>query len=298
MLFQEYALDPKLLNNWKDFRYFFSAFGWNTGRLISRYPSRWKRLVYDHLGQCSPIEQQRIVERLHRIDEKMVTRLSEWDPSQPDWLINAEAEHVKRPFTRLVASENPREKEAVLVGDCLDEEDESWRLRTDIDVERKSRDLADAVQLMLRSARRISLIDPHFGPENRRHIEPLKSFIQTCQINRTVDLLSFEYHTEVSSTNEFFAETCHSQLQGCLPSGFSIRFLRWSQRPGDEELHDRFILTELGGVRYTVGLDYGPSSTHTGIVILSKESYEKQVRDYLSDSPAFNLTDELTITGP
>jgi hypothetical protein len=42
-------LKPSLLNNWKDFRYFTEKFGIAQGRLISRYPKRWKRMVYESL---------------------------------------------------------------------------------------------------------------------------------------------------------------------------------------------------------------------------------------------------------
>jgi hypothetical protein len=48
-MFYEYALKPSLLNNWKDFRYFTEKFGIAQGRLISRYPKRWKRMVYESL---------------------------------------------------------------------------------------------------------------------------------------------------------------------------------------------------------------------------------------------------------
>ena len=34
----EFALEPKLLNNWKDYRYFVEKFGVQHGRLISSYP--------------------------------------------------------------------------------------------------------------------------------------------------------------------------------------------------------------------------------------------------------------------
>ena len=48
----EYALEPRLLNNWKDFRYFTEKFSFYEGRLISRFPKRWKRDVYALLSEC------------------------------------------------------------------------------------------------------------------------------------------------------------------------------------------------------------------------------------------------------
>ena len=58
----EYALEPDLLNNWKDFRYFTEKFGVSRGRLLSPFPKRWKRLVYESLANCGEIERKRIEE--------------------------------------------------------------------------------------------------------------------------------------------------------------------------------------------------------------------------------------------
>lgn len=297
MLFHEYALDPRLLNNWQDFRFFYEAFGWNTGRLICRYPRRWKRMVFDSLGECTALEQQRIVERMARMEEKMVIRQREWDGGEADWLVNAENEHLREPFYRVVAIENPRENPDVLIGEDVDNDDDAWRLKPEIDVERQAGELAEAIRLLLRSARTVYLIDPHFGPENNRHVRPLRAFVEACVRERREPLEAFEYHTASPSTPEFFREECTRKIKGWLPAGFRIRFVRWQSRPGSEGLHDRFVLTELGGVRFSVGLDYGPANSHTGVSILSKESLRKCFDDYLSETPAFDFVDDLILEG-
>src|SRR5215475_10033311 len=98
----EYALEPVLLSNWKDFRYFTEKFGVAQGRLISRYPKRWKKMVYEALVGCGEIERKRIEDRLQTIDDRMVKRQHEWN-SQQDWLPNAGAEHARRPFHAILA---------------------------------------------------------------------------------------------------------------------------------------------------------------------------------------------------
>ena len=296
MLFHEYALDPRLLNNWKDFRYFADAFGWSKGRLISRYPRRWKALVYDQLGECTPVEKLKIVERLKNIDEKIIQRSeSEWNPAEPDWLTNAEIEHVARPFYRLIASENPRANDDVLLGEELDEDDEAWRLKTVIEVNRDATKMADAVSTLLRTSRSICLIDPHFAPEMPRYIRTLATFVSAALEGRTVALDRLEYHLLNKSTDEFFETQCTDTVCPILPPGLEVLFVRWESKPGGEALHDRFILTERGGVRFTVGLDDGNKNTFTGIEILSEASYHKYVGDYLSGTPVFDLKGTLTV---
>ncbi len=298
MLFHEYALDPRLLNNWSDFRYFADAFGWSKGRLISHYPKRWKSLVYDQLGNCSPVEKLKIVERLKIIDERMLKRSkSEWNPAQPDWLINAELEHEERPFHRLIAKENPRANPDVLIGADLDESEDAWRLKNVIEVNRVALTMASAVKDLLRTARSICLIDPHFAPEMPRYIRTLSSFINAAFDGRTVDLQRFEYHLECKATEAFFQAQCLDNVVPIIPPDLEIDFLRWVVKPCGESLHDRFILTDLGGVRFTVGLDDGNKNAFTGIEILPDESYAKYVQDYLSNNPAFDLKQKLTLVG-
>src|SRR5215475_2003038 len=101
----EYALEPSLLSNWKDFRYFTEKFGVARGRLISRYPRRWKKMVYESLAACGEIERKQIEERLLRLDDRIMKRQASWNP-QLDWLTNAEIEHLQRPFHAILAKIN------------------------------------------------------------------------------------------------------------------------------------------------------------------------------------------------
>src|SRR6266481_4047429 len=101
----EYALEPALLSNWQNFRYFAEKFGVSKGRLISRYPRTWQRLVLESLASCGVIERKRIEEGLIILKRHMLSRHHEWT-EQLDWLSNAETEHAKRPFHAVIAALN------------------------------------------------------------------------------------------------------------------------------------------------------------------------------------------------
>ena len=64
----EYAVDPALLCDKERFRYLVENFGVHKGRLISRYPKRWKRLVYKGVAELSEMQRKWIEERLATID--------------------------------------------------------------------------------------------------------------------------------------------------------------------------------------------------------------------------------------
>lgn len=294
-MFYEYALEPQLLNNWRDFRYFFENMGVSKGRFISRYPKRWKRLVYESLNDCGEVERAKIVEALARADEKMLRRESQWDNGK-DWLANAEEEHTRTPFHAIIAHDNPNGNGAVLVGDNLDEKESRWKMNVTCDVPRNAQDMAASVATLLQASREIIFIDPHFGPEMARYRRSLSAFVQAAQHNRTIKLERVEYHLEESSTADFFQTECN-KMAGWLPAGVEITFRRWRELPGSEKLHDRFILTERGGVQFSVGLDDGSVGEVTNIHILTEELRSSTWDKYLSIAPAFELVDEIVITG-
>lgn len=69
-MIHEFAIDPVAMNNWQNFRYLNDNFGVEHGRLISRFPKKWTKMVcnacndnYD-CGKISTIDRKRIVERL------------------------------------------------------------------------------------------------------------------------------------------------------------------------------------------------------------------------------------------
>ena len=65
----EYALDPALLDNWKDCRFFQQSFGPDKGRLIADYPRKWKRAVLEAIRKsgCGDVEKKRIKEALKHL---------------------------------------------------------------------------------------------------------------------------------------------------------------------------------------------------------------------------------------
>ena len=75
-----------------------------------------------------------------------------------------------------------------------------------------------------------------------------------------------------------------------------IRRLR--ERSGQEKLHNRYILTELGGVSLGVGLDEGQDGATDDLVLLDRGVYYERWKQYASDPPAFDLLEEaVEVTG-
>ena len=82
-----------------------------------------------------------------------------------------------------------------------------------------------------------------------------------------------------------------------IPQGLEVCFKRWRQKQGGDLLHDRFILTDLGGVEFSMGLDDGDAGQVTKVHILSDNSYKTTWDKYLSETPAYEFVDEVIIKG-
>ena len=67
---------------------------------------------------------------------------------------------------------------------------------------------------------------------------------------------------------------------------------RWKEREGGEKLHNRYILTDIGGVQFGVGLDEGEPGTTDDIARLSVDTFRKRFEDYAGPNFAFDQDGE------
>jgi hypothetical protein len=68
----------------------------------------------------------------------------------------------------------------------------------------------------------------------------------------------------------------------------TLRIVRLEQRPQGEQLHNRYILTDVGGVLFGAGLDEGDDGITDDVHLLDRAQYEQRWQQYASDSPAFD----------
>lgn len=226
-MFLEFALEPSLLASWEAFRYFTGKFGVHEGRLISRYPKRWKKLVYESLSSCGDYERKRIEEQLAQIDMLLMPRRHDWNPSLK-WRENAEIEHSARPFHAIIAATNPGFHEAVLLAEHISDltPPAKWQARRSMVVRRDAKSLAAAIAPLLRRCESLLFIDPHFGPGNARHRRTLEAMLEAAIVGRCGPLPArVEIHTG-DKVKQGFADDCSSRLPQIVPKGIELRVVR------------------------------------------------------------------------
>lgn len=293
-MLQEYALEPTLLNNWKDVRFFLSQFGFDQGRLILRYPSKWKQMVYESLGSCGDIEKSRIIECLRRVDSKLVKN-GEWEWTNAlGWLDNALRGNEINPIHAIIAKDPPEPPGNVLAADLIHDASGVdtanltpaqllWRARKNKIFRREAAEFSEITRRFVTYANTIRFIDPHFGPENSRHRIPFKEILANLEHrNPGQPPPIVEFHLREKSTRSFFETKCNSDIAPLIRNGQMVSFFRWTSR----KLHNRFLLTEIGGLAFLTGLDIfqGDGPEEDVVVLLDDETSQHLFRDYSSQN--------------
>ena len=292
-MIREYALDPRALSNWKDFIRLYDGFGVPSGRLISRFPKKWKRLVYDACLQCSDIEKKRIEEKLSAIELKMIVPERDFDGNQP-WLNNAEASHAQKPFHAIIAIENPRGHGHIMLADHVEEANPLWKITREECIPKTADELIRCAGMLLEQSEEILLVDQHFNPQNPNYSGPLARFLaRACgngQAPRRV-----EYHLNAFDRSKSDFEAQCLKIARLFPPYLQVTFVRWKQLDGGQKMHPRYILTERGGFRVEYGLDEGAPGQTTDISILDSGVHAQRWREFQKSTAAFELVDETVV---
>lgn len=272
-MIKEYAVEPQALNNWKDCRYILEKFGFANGRLISRFPKEWERMVYEAWQGLLPKEKSRISELLIRAKKNLMVSNRDYDRSKT-WLPNAEEQHVIKPFHAIIATSNPSKNGSLVLADDLD--DEHPLMQSDITptINRKAAEMAECVAPLLRISKRVIFIDQYLNKVERRHFDPLKEFMLILKSrDSNIPLNKLEYHCGEINAETYFDQKLTLHIKESIPSGKTLEIICWP----NGELHNRYILTDRGGVMFGTGLDDDDrgSGTPTDVVTrLDGDTYE------------------------
>lgn len=302
-MIQEYALEPEMVARADRVLggRLLSGFKMGKGRIVARYPKKWKRQVWDAFNDTSDIDRTRLEVLVNGLFEFAAPRGEvHWDPDATCWLDNAVVEHQRLPFHAIIARSNPGKHSHVVSARALLEGTAPlWEAVGSCVVERKADLMADMIAPVLKRGSILLFVDPHFGPERPRYRRALESFLK-CVKERTgappkrVEILT---SADKTGSRSFFETECQKRLRQCVPEGMRVAIRRLQEKPGGEGLHNRYVLTELGGVRFDYGLDEGNSGTTDDLSLLERHVYEQRWRQYVGNDggppPAFDQEGDL-----
>jgi hypothetical protein len=287
-MLSEYAVEPAAIGaDWRTFKDLIDRFGAEKGRLISRFPTKWEKKVIQAAKEAgvADVRMSSIVERLSHSKHKVVNFNRDYD-HEAEWISNALREHSTRPFKAIICNSGKVTcAETIEPDDCSDAH-ALFRAATSMDVTRTADQIANALHTMTAVSKQVDIVDPYFDlrPVKGNYLGTLVSLLarlagapgQTKAIR-----IHFRDH-DTRPSAEIIARDGSAQFTGLLPPGYRIEFYAWSEKLGGEDFHDRYVLTDLGGIMIGAGLSADGPEESAAFTLLNFE-HAQGLRSRFSD---------------
>lgn len=290
----EYAVEPRAIgSDWVTFRYVIEKFGFDKGRLISQFPKKWFREVYDATASLPPLQKKRIEEALNQARKYKVVRSGrpyDWDAG--DWLHNALTEHGQSAFRAIIAMENPNGDEIVLTTDDLDELNPLMVVPHDSAIPRGAPSLAAAMKEMLRFGSHILFVDPFFDPFNTRYKNTFRECLKIVEAENSGAVCEIHYRHHNNKPGQDVLEREAVNLFGTvIPEGMEINIYCWRQKQGGADFHARYLLTDKGGIGVDAGFSAEGDHQTTDMHLMSYELSQEKVRALARGATVYELVE-------
>lgn len=105
-----------------------------------------------------------------------------------------------------------------------------------------------------------------------------------------------EYPTGDDLEGGDFTTLCHGHLPDIIPNGVRLRVVRWRS----EELHNRYVLTDVGGVSFGQGLDQASDTAQQEdlVTLLDRAVAERLLQSFIGSPPKYTRDPvEVHLTG-
>lgn len=329
-MIHDFALEPALVAEWTDRKVAYPILcqmGRGHHRVPCIFPSAaWTKLVIaaaeaEH-GQ-DVVKWQSTKKHLEVLLQHLKatgTRRNGRIHGQETWLAAAKREHEEFPFGGiLVRSCTNAESHIVLADRLYEQENTTWNCAP-VPVLRTSEDLAAALAPLLRSAAQVRFVDPYFDATVPDFREPMIEYLEAAQRRRTIGDLRVEFHFAVKRTDvweeckrssaDFPVQerklalarlsACEKELAPRLDRRVKASAYAWCQDSKGAKMHNRYVLTEVGGVAVQCGLDRSSSSTTNqtdDLTILSEAQYNERWSEFSRGGTVHRLIESRSFQG-
>lgn len=298
-MYYEYAVDPASFDSWQTTRYLLDAFGFDKGRLICEFPTKhWKRLVYEHISTAPlrDIERARMVERLKMLPRETLMRRpgAAFNAATP-WIRNAVAEHARCAFKAVLSPGKDAGTDDVLDPREVDATDARWSVPPAETLPREVSTVVPRLRPLLQQASVIRVVDPYFHPRGALKVQFLHAIVRAAAPDAVIEV----YLKEGASgePGRSLCATADARLPEQIPAGRTVDILVWRERPGGERFHNRFLLTNVGGVQFGDGLEQGEGAEVDRVSRLGDRECEEYRQRYGANSTAFEFVCRTTVRG-
>ncbi len=300
----EFAIDPAEVATWSSrekYGYVYNAFGIGTPRIVARLPKHWRRMVWDAFKGGTIDEQARIEELLKAMGEKMIRRpieVGDWDS---DWLSAILEEDKLTNFQAIISSSKDRVLDNLIGFEDMNNLNKLWDIDVRVNFDRSASEFARCFRPMLRLAEEIRFVDAHLKPHDLRHQAVSRALFKEIVANRSPDTVRVQFICQDSDQKpdwDTFSLRLNSWPDRVIPEGLAVEFIRL-QENGRARFHDRFILTDIGGISLPDGLDEEDNPTPQGgrATVMRRDEYETEWQRYKNTTVDFNLEKTVNLFG-
>lgn len=161
-------------------------------------------------------------------------------------------------------------------------------------VSRSAQDLNDALTPLLSNASMITFVDPYFFVKDR-FMKSYKLYFKTiaqanhvrAEAERTITIVCAVDTGKNSCSADDFRKGCEGRLPALLPNGLKLMIYRIRSLPNAQEIHNRYILTDIGGVMFGHGTDSSVNTSFDNISLLDSDSLTHWKKAYTPNSSDF-----------
>lgn len=291
-MIREYALDPQVVADcWQDFRFFIGEFGCEKGRMISRFPSKWKKNVYDLCKEnieFSELQISRVEVILfnpeYKFDRKFVRNSREYDKTFT-WVQNAVKSNNDRPFFAIITKEF---HQGTILSSKIDGESEIWKTVTSVPTLRTAVEMGKCFKPFFDLANEIIFVEPHFDPGTYGYNKAFKHYFREL-FSSNKKYKKIEIHTLANIELNHFIEEFKNKFANVIVKDSEIVVFRWKRLSENENFHPRYLLTEIGGIRIDYGFDESSENETTDIQTIGDAIYETRIQNLNKDSGVYEL---------
>lgn len=290
----EYAVDPEVASQWgllENYRFFVRELGLGQGRLMSRYPKKWARRVWESYAGYNDMEKKRLEDLLAQIQATIIKRQNYiWEDGNT-WLENARLEHARHNFRAILVKNNNRNRPELLDINAFSTFPcPGWDHDHGTVVRRDAEEVAEMLGMLLTRCRWVKFIDPYFSVCRPWHKKSMTHFFRILAGERPVGTPELiEMHTSGDNAS---SEHLKSFYERIIPEGLQVFLYQWRKKQKGQSVHNRFILSDIGGISFQHGLDSGEDGDTDDIGRLDSAQYEFRCQQYNPEDPSFDYAAE------
>lgn len=255
----EYAVDPSLLSDIHNCRTIFDNFRPERGKLIADVPRKWQREAFQAVNgipatQCRPVMRKTLKKNLERLlkDALCANRhMPYWDRSKQTWLEHVLASQGCHSYAAVISAYKTQQPvPTYALPELFLNAPDCWNASSQASVARNAKAIVDALMPLFRISREFTLIDMHLYPGSKRYRVVIAEILRrTTEFNFGRGANKITLH--VSDHRRDMQSSLEQHHFNDMPAGLTLDCFAW---PKSIE-HDRFALTDLGGVQLGQGFD-------------------------------------------